>query len=72
MPNNQFGIKCLSCGRDDAIEIEAQCWRLLCRDGTDDGPSFDGYSWSLTSDTHCGECGHLGTVASFRARPDNA
>ena len=64
MPN-QFGMKCPGCGCDDAIEIEAQCWRSLCRDGTDEGPSFDGYEWGPNSGARCGACEHLGTVATF-------
>jgi hypothetical protein len=62
---NQFDMKCPACGNDDLIEVRAECWRLLCVNGTDDGPSMDGYNWVDASECHCAKCGHLATAKDF-------
>jgi hypothetical protein len=69
MPNH-YAMRCPACGRDDAIEINAQSWRVLRSDGTERGPSFDGYTWMPRTETHCIACGHEGTAADFSAPDD--
>ena len=64
MPN-AFDLRCPICQHDDEVEVRAECWRLLCEDGTDDGPSMEGYNWGSTSAARCCACNHEGTVADF-------
>ena len=46
MPN-AFDLRCPNCQHDDEVEVRAECWRLLCEDGTDDGPSMERYNWGI-------------------------
>jgi hypothetical protein len=64
--DNDFGMKCPSCGLSDRIDVAATVFVRLCRDGTDVFAADNGdHEWTDTSAAHCGGCLHAGTVASF-------
>lgn len=52
-------MKCLQCGRDRHVEVQALCWWRLSLNGTDDGERMQGYEWDNDSPYFCAACGYL-------------
>jgi hypothetical protein len=65
--DNDFGMKCPACGASDQIDVCADVWVRLCRDGTDVTSAANGdHEWSDYSGAKCCACGHGGNVADFQ------
>ena len=63
MAGNMFGLSCPKCGRSDRIDICADVWVRLTRDGTDADQSRCGdHMWGDDSTALCTECHWAGPV----------
>jgi hypothetical protein len=64
--HNDFGMSCPKCKASSQIDVCANIWVRLCRDGTDPYEAANqDHEWTDTSAAYCENCDHCGTVASF-------
>lgn len=64
---NQFCMRCPACRESSGIDVSAQVWVRLVRDGTDADESQDGsHEWADDSPARCTGCDYTGKVADFK------
>jgi hypothetical protein len=65
-PPNCLDLRCPKCGDTDEIDIAAEVWVRVTRDGTDADASGNGdHLFEPHSPAQCGACGHHGVVRDF-------
>jgi hypothetical protein len=72
--DNDFGMRCPNCKASDQIDVCANIWLRLCRDGTDPYEAANQHhEWDEHNNAVCRTCGHDGDVAEFSKAggPDN-